>query len=55
MKTKHIIKVKDGRAYLHWSAKVGGIVHEGVEPLGNDLKLIQIVKMMHKCRIVFLD
>ena len=44
IKSSHIIKVKDGRAYLHseyqgWSPS--GIVYEGVIPLGNDPKYIE--------------
>lgn len=52
--TKHIIKVKDGRAYLHTTGKVGKFKTEGITPLGSNPNFIKRMMEEYRCKVVFL-
>ena len=51
---KPVIKVKNGRAYLHTKDKVGKFTCEGVYPLGSDAHKIKKFKEYYKCRVEFI-
>ena len=54
---KQLIKISEGRAYLHtsgWFRKEVNIRFESIKPLGNDPDFIKNIKKILKCKIKFL-
>lgn len=55
MKTKYIIKVKEGRAYLHSEYEMKGYKAENITPLGSHPETIKKMRDKFNTEVEFID